>query len=106
MEFVTEAVFPPHCCAITGRGPRELAAGRLLDTGANTPRGERIYLSDPAVDQIADAFGYVPAVEVKRLQDAIIAAHAEADRLQEAIDGLARVHDVLGVRPHLHSAVA
>lgn len=86
MQFVTEATWPPRACIVTGFGPAMTAKGRLLDTMATTETGERVYLSDDAVGQVAGLFGYVPADKLAAVEEERHAAVAEAVDLRVRLE--------------------
>lgn len=95
MAFTDSPKWPPRVCAVTGWGPA-LANGRLLDTGATSQTGERIYLSDAAMEQIAPHFSLVPQAELEQAyeeaRNAQAVAEALAGELDQAREALQAVH--------------
>lgn len=95
MQFVTEAPWPPRACIVTGFGVTMTSKGRLLDTMNTTQTGERIYLSDDAINQVAALFDYAPRTELDETAEALEAAMARIDELEaqlkETADKLAAI---------------
>lgn len=64
----------PGQCLLTG-----LPHGPLVDTGMHLARGERVYLHETIVREMAQTLGYVPAPDLHQ-------ALVERDALQEQLD--------------------
>lgn len=94
LRWVDQARLYPARCSVL---PQVGAAHQLgyIDTGQDTPSGERVYISIAAVNLIADACGFQRPgdvhpreAELKRLRARVSELEAELARKSEALDAV------------------
>lgn len=100
--IVDTATLPPGYCAISGRSD-----GRMIDTGSDTVRPGRVYISLLTLQQLAEEhLSMVASAPLEALREELAEAQAQVEELENFKEAVDIVFKKLDRKPPRKRAVA